>query len=194
MKVCYPHRRSGSTEYQRESSQTRLLLLKAMRILIFFLFCVSSVLTGASSLPFHAQLNSVDFGFGNGITILETARSEESSVLKVWRTYEYKGNIGSAWGTPQNFFLFCALRSLGLERKFTQAKTTYLVLEDGQLRDVRPGETMADIGAEQLYVRVAWLSGSNDNVEGLLAQKIIPFNAQLAETCRRFRTQQFKNR
>jgi hypothetical protein len=161
-----------------------------MRLLIVFLFCMVSALTGASSLPLHTQINSVDFGFGNGITILETARSDDSSDLKVWRKYEYKGDIGAAWGTPQNFFLFCAIRSLGLERKFTQAKTTYLVLDDGRLRDVRAGESMADIGPEQFYVRVAWLSGSNDNVEGLLAQKVIPFNAQLAETCQRFRTQQ----
>lgn len=143
----------------------------------------------AESLPPHQPILSVELGFGVGIVITETERDSADSILRISRSYKYQGVPGAAWGMPQNFFLLCALNLLGAERKFNQAKFTYMVMDADGLREFRKDENLGDIGPEQLHVKVHWQSGSNEGVQSLLKQHVMPLGGQLDLTCQKFKSQ-----
>jgi hypothetical protein len=139
----------------------------------------------AQSLPLDKPLASEDLGFGPGIVIEEVARKPEQSQFKIVRKYDYTKDPSIAWGTPHNWFVLCALQTIGSRRSFTRLRMTYEVIDNGKIRTMQGGET--SIGPQQLYVLVDWLSGTTADAAASLAQGIVPFNEQLSKMCEKFK-------
>jgi hypothetical protein len=155
---------------------------------LFTLFIFALISTArAEPLELEKPLPSEDFGFGPGIVIQEVSRQLENSMFKIVRNYEYKGNPSIAWGTPQNWFVMCALRKIAERRGFTKIRMDYQVMDNGKVRAMNGTETFASIGSDQLYLHIDWLSGEVGDVTALLKQNIIPFNKQLDQSCERFK-------
>lgn len=141
----------------------------------------------AEPLDLEKPLRSEDFGFGLGLVIQEVSRQPEHSLFKIVRNYEYKANPSIAWGTPQNWFVMCALREIAERRSSTKIRMKYQVLDNGQVRAMNGTETFASIGSDQLYLHIDWLSGEIGDVTAFLKQNIIPFNKQIDQSCERFK-------
>lgn len=139
-----------------------------------FILIIFALISSAHAGPLELEkpLPSEGFGFGPGIVIQEVSRQPEHSLFKIVRNYEYKANPSIAWGTPQNWFVMCALRKIAERRSFTKIRMKYQVMDNGQVRAMNGTETFASIGSEQLYLDIDWLSGEIGDVAALLKQNI----------------------
>ena len=131
---------------------------------------------------------SENFGFGKGIVMQEIDRDPDRSLFRIYRKYAYQNSPNAAWGTPQNFFVMCALQKIGVERNATKIRMNFETTDNGQPRPMRGDETFFSIAPDQLYLRVEWLQGEIGDANKLLNESIIPFNDHLVKSCTGFRT------
>jgi hypothetical protein len=136
-----------------------------------FAFCCM-VRAMAADLPLHDPLKSDGYGFGPGISVEEIRREPLESQFKVVRLYSYEAS--TAWGSPQNFFVFCALRDVAIERGFAQVKLIYQVREGADFRAMKPTDAFASVGRDDLYLRTLWLPDDGRPPEKLIQEVIFP--------------------
>lgn len=139
-------------------------------------FCTGSQ---AESLPLREP---IDLGMGLGTVVKEVKRDAAQSLFKIVRSYDYKADPSIAWGTPQSWFLICALRDVAIERESSQFTMKFAVMEANGLRPME-NDKFADVAADRLYLVVDWLHGESNDVVALHAQGIVSVSERLAVFC-----------
>ncbi|MCE4062049.1 hypothetical protein LXM60_17795 [Pandoraea sputorum] len=137
----------------------------------------------ASDLSLHTPVTSRDLGMGDGMVITETQRTATDSMLQVKRLYRYDKTGPSAWGMPQSFTLYCAVRQIGADHGHRTARLGMLVKDDAGWHAPPPNQSLGEVGPDQMYVHVDWDGAVATNVPSGMTTSSLPLDGKLEKNC-----------